>query len=275
MRYTTVAALLACLFWCASAEAAGPNRTTSPRRLFPTNAETEWAAGRFLQEDALASDSPSKSSKLAFLLSLAVPGLGEFYAGAKKRGAAFMAVEAFTWISYARWRSKGNDLKAEFRRFADQNWDETRYRQWQEYNRAHGSPYHETETLPCKEEDLDIAGCERVDTQQYYEMIGKYDQFVFGWSDVRDASFEVPNSQVQSGVREGYEDQRNESNKLLKRGSVVLGLAVLSRITSAIHASACTRSLNAEASPGRLSVGFSPMDARGRPAPAVALNARF
>ena len=65
---------------------------------------------------------------------------------------------------------------------------------------------------------------ERVDTQQYYEVIGKYDQFVYGWDDTKDLTLDTNNDQVQSTLRLDYEDQRNESNKLLKRASVVVGL---------------------------------------------------
>ena len=84
------------------------------------------AVKRWLQdEEPLQSD--RKSPKLAFAMSLVVPGLGELYAGEPKRAAVFLGIEALTWFNYLRWRSKGNDLKAEFRAFADQNWDETRY----------------------------------------------------------------------------------------------------------------------------------------------------
>ena len=73
-----------------------------------------------------------------------------------------------------------------------------------------GFAIHRTETLPCKRAQ---DGCHTVDTQQYYEMIGKYDQFVFGWSDVRDVGFETGNGDVESSRRIDYEDRRNESNK--------------------------------------------------------------
>ena len=188
-----------------------------------------------------------KSPKLAFAMSLVVPGLGELYAGEPKRAAVFFGIEALTWFNYLRWRSRGNDLKAEFRAFADSNWDENRYREWQKYNQSRGSPYIETETLPCKRAQ---DGCHNVDTQQYYEMIGKYDQFVFGWRDARDVGFETGNGDVVSGQRIDYENRRNDSNKLLKRASVIIGLTVVNRIASSIHAALRTRSLRFSVLPG-------------------------
>jgi hypothetical protein len=216
-----------------------------------------------------------KSPRVAFLMSLVVPGLGEIYTGAIKRAVGFMAVEAFTWISYAHWRSKGNDLKADFRQFADRYWDEGRYREWQAYNRSVGSPFKENETLPCKESDAGAGGCVKVDTQQYYEMIGKYDQFVFGWDDTRDDDFSTFNPNVRSALRVDYEDQRNESNKHLKRASIVIGLAVLNRVVSAFDASVHARSLGEGGSLRRFEVFFAPLDGMGRPAPSMTVKTQF
>ena len=204
------------------------------------------ANGDLWRQDEHPLPSGGKSPGLAFAMSLLVPGMGELYAGEPKRAAVFLGIEALTWFNYTRWRSKGNDLKADFRAFADRNWDESRYRAWQAYNRARGSPYIETETLPCKRA---LDGCHRVDTQQYYEMIGKYDQFVFGWRDVGDVSFETGNGDVDSSQRIDYEDRRNESNKLLKRASVIVGLAVVNRIASSIHAALRARSVQVSISP--------------------------
>ena len=207
--------------------------------------------------------SAEKSPKTAFLLSLLMPGLGEFYAGAKMRAAGFVGAEALTWIAYTSWRSKGNDIKAEFRAFADQNWNESRYRAWQAYNASQpeSQQYFETETLPSKSEDI----------QQYYELVGKYAQFVYGWSDVT-STFTTDNMAVQSSLRQQYETRRNDSNKYLKRASVITGLAVLNRIASAIHASAYTRSLQKQEEPS-IWLDITPTDMNGRSS--VELKARF
>jgi hypothetical protein len=218
---------------------------------------------RFLQQGS--AEAPAvRSGKVAALLSIALPGAGELYLGAPKRAAAFLSLEAITWLSYFRWRSKGNDLKADFRVYADQHWNEARYRAWQVYNASEGYPFNETETLPDRETG---------DTQQYYEMIGKYDQFVFGWDDVADVPFTVINDQVESPRRLDYEGQRNESNKFLKRASFVIGFSVLNRIGSAIHASVYARNQERDRRSVRLWVRLHPMDERG--APAATLGASF
>jgi len=206
-----------------------------------------------------------KSPKKAFFMSLLVPGWGEYYSGAKYRAAGFLGAEALTWLAWASWRSKGADLREEFRVFADQNWDEYRYRQWQAYNAAQPSKnqYIETETLPTKQEDI----------QQYYELVGKYAQFIYGWSDVSDQPLSVNNQSINSSIQQQYETMRNESNKHLKRASVVIGLTVVNHVISAIHASAYTRQQLPTES--RLRFGLAPFTPDGREGVSATLSASF
>lgn len=202
-----------------------------------------------------------KSPKTAFFLSLLVPGLGELYAGAKMRAVGFMGAEALIWTAYVSWQGKGNDIKAEFRGYADLHWQEARYSAWRDWNKIQPEPYHETHALPSKSGD----------TQQYYELIGKYHQFVYGWDDVT-ADFSTDNKNVPSSRRQDYETRRNDSNKYLKRASVVTGLAVLNHIASAIHASAYTRTLQKQTEPS-LWIDITPVDSYGRSM--VELKTRF
>ena len=234
MATKTAVALLSAMLCGSSVWATEP----TGRPLIPVTFSTANVR-RPLFEGNPPHETDSKSPSKAFLMSLAIPGMGELYTGAKKRAIGFLTAEAVTWITYARWRSRGNDLKTEFRTFADRLWDEGRYRQWQALNQAQGFPVLETHILPCKDSAPNPGACEKVDTQQYYEVIGKYDQFVYGWDDTRDLPLATNNEQIQSTLRLNYEGQRNESNKLLKRASVVVGLAVLGAAvwTSASHCS--------------------------------------
>ena len=129
------------------------------------------------------------------------------------------------------------------------------------WNNSQPEPYYETHALPSKS----------TDTQQYYELIGKYHQFVYGWDDVT-ADFSTDNKNVPSSRRLDYETRRNDSNKYLKRASVVTGLAVLNHIASAIHASAYTRTLQKKTGPS-LWIDITPVDSHGRSM--VELKTRF
>ena len=150
-----------------------------------------------------------KSSKRAFLLSALVPGLGEWYAGSKKRGLAFLGAEAALVGMWVAWKGKGNDIVEEFRAVADEYWDPEEYIAWRESTISKSSSI--THALPCSSEVRDDvhsgekrmegsatnrrAGecrfwrvCVPSQIQQYYELLGKYDQFVAGWEDLRRGS---------------------------------------------------------------------------------------
>ena len=80
-------------------------------------------------------------------------------------------------------------------------------------------------------------------------MIGKYDQFVAGWGDLLRVG--SPNKveptavdsveNFHSALRLSYEDQRNESNRYLKRASTITGLILINHVFSAIDAARVAR----------------------------------
>ena len=206
-----------------------------------------------------------KSSKRAFLLSALVPGLGEWYAGSKKRGLAFLGAEAALVGMWAAWKGKGNDVVEEFRAVADEHWDPEEYIAWRESTISNNSSI--THALPCSSEvremyipaiasglGADFGGCAASQIQQYYELIGKYDQFIAGWKEdlkrVRsDGSIGNPVGWTEvdsvenfhSERRLRYEDQRDESNRFLKRASTVSGVILINHVISAIDAARVAR----------------------------------
>ena len=211
-----------------------------------------------------------KSSKRAFLLSALMPGLGEWYVGSKKRGLAFFAAEAALVGLWATWKGKGNDLEEEFRAVADEHWDPEDYILWRESTISRNSSI--THALPCSSEVRDVyiparrewkdqqqtsglgsaafGGCAPSEIQQYYELIGKYDQYVAGWDDLRRGSStgnavaptevdSVENFHSERRLR--YEDQRDESNRFLKRASTISGVILINHVISAIDAARVAR----------------------------------
>ena len=73
----------------------------------------------FAAEDPSGSKSGSgyKSPAKAFILSLAVPGLGQYYYGSKIKPLVFLGVEVTSWVLYFKWNSEGDDITAEFEAF--------------------------------------------------------------------------------------------------------------------------------------------------------------
>lgn len=211
-----------------------------------------------------------KSSKRAFLLSALVPGLGEWYAGSPKRGLAFLGAEAALWGMWAAWKGKGNDLEEAFRAVADQYWDPEEYIAWRESTISNSSSI--THALPCSSQVREVyiparrewmntsqagglgsaafGGCAASQIQQYYELLGKYDQFVAGWEDLRRGDStgnpvewtEVDSVEnFHSERRLNYEDDRDESNRFLKRASTVSGIILINHVISAIDAARVAR----------------------------------
>ena len=205
-----------------------------------------------------------KSSKRSFLLSALVPGLGQWYAGSKKRGLVFLGAEAALVGMWVAWKGKGNDLEQEFRAVADEHWDPLNYLAWRGSEKSKESSI--THSLPCSSEVVDVyipamqqsgsadfGGCAPSEIQQYYELIGKYDQYVAGWDDLkrvrRDGSIgnaaaptevdSVENFHSERRLR--YEDQRDESNRFLKRASTISGVILINHVLSALDAARVAR----------------------------------
>jgi len=153
-----------------------------------------------------------KKPVLAAALSTAVPGAGEFYAGSWIKGAAFLAIEIAAWVGYKHYTDKGNRLRTEFRAYADDYWSEERWEERKDSNDP------ETHMLP------------ETKTQQYYEMIGKYNQFMKGWKDWE------PGGPNLTPRRDAYESMRHEHNDQLINASRCTMAALTNHLLSAMDA---------------------------------------
>jgi hypothetical protein len=188
----------------------------------PSSAEAGWlraAMTDFRMPSSTAVFAPAdpsglpKKPALAVLLSAAVPGAGEIYAGSWIKGAAFLGIEAALWFGYARYMDRGQDLEDEFHVYAETHWSETRWRS--KYN-PQTDPY--TDELPDTR------------TQQYYEMIGKYDQFMKGWDDWMEGGPDLTRN------RDHYETMRDDSNrKFIAASRCAMGV-IANRLVSALDA---------------------------------------
>lgn len=155
----------------------------------------------------------TKSPKKGLLFSALVPGAGQFYSGSWVKGLAFLGVEVGCWVGYKQYHDEGESIEDEFHLYADTHWSEERWRA----NLQPSDP--STHNLPPTK------------TQQYYEMIGKYDQFKRGWDDYTE------NGPDLTPHRDEYETMRDESNQNFIMASrlsmVVLANHVLSGLEAA------------------------------------------
>jgi hypothetical protein len=152
-----------------------------------------------------------KKPALGILLSAAIPGTGEFYSGSWIKGAIFLGIETGLWIGYMHYRDEGLELEDRFHDYADAHWHEE---DWI----LKGGDQDGTHTLP------------ETKTQQYYEMIGKYDQFKQGWDD-----WESTGS-AMTPHRDYYETLRDDSNQELIKASYCAMIVLANHVISAFDA---------------------------------------
>ncbi len=126
-------------------------------------------------QDIIKVNYQKKSAALAMALSAVIPGFGSIYADYSSwTGYVFPVIEACLWVGYAHYQNEGLNKESDYEDFANHN-----------YNRQ----YYQTAMTDLKNQDendiyddnhfrLDIGN-----TQHFYEDIGKYNKYVFGWTD--------------------------------------------------------------------------------------------
>ncbi|MEP7146118.1 MAG: hypothetical protein ABI792_03815 [bacterium] len=186
-----------------------------------------------------------KSPFLGAIFSGVLPGAGEFYAKSYIKSAIFFAVEAGLWIAYSRFQTKGNDQTDKYQQFANQNWDVYKYASWLKQQNFSGSDGID---LAADKEILrrQINICETQNfshqlppygEQQYYELIGKYQNFVTGWAD---ADLLVVNrnnyGSYKTAMFTNYSYDRQLANSYFDKGTTTLTVVILNHILSSADA---------------------------------------
>ncbi len=259
---------------------AGLTPTGSPS--FSATTETEGGAEEL---------NPGK----ALLLSAIIPGAGELYAGYKLRAALFFGIELAAWTGVIYFYNKGQDKDAEFRRFADDHFNEDDYREMEYFlaTNAQDTGFsglrEDWEQLDWEEKiyflpdsgfthDLPLPEDRERSwslKQQFYEMIGKYiHQFGFGWDDNfgDDDGLYTAYFDGRSPNSEYYMDMRHDSNQLLKTSTWGYNIVLLNHVASALHASFTVRMLKQRA---RAQVGFRQVEYNGRQVTVGGLDFRW
>jgi len=146
-----------------------------------------------------------KNPMLGGLLSLILPGAGEFYSEDYIKTAIFATIEAGAIFTAIHYNSKGDNQTNFFQGVGDREWSVVRYAQWLNAKNA-SSPELQITIDP----DASKPAWERVNwtqvnnaelgshklpvhgIQQYYELIGKYNEYNPGWDDYSGATIEDP-----------------------------------------------------------------------------------
>jgi hypothetical protein len=214
-----------------------------------------------------------KSPWLAGALSLAIPGTGEIYSNSYLKAGAFMAFEAASWLIAYTYNKKGDRQTGDFQNFADQHYSAWWYAKWTHdnvgalTNGAHSSGEYDgvfrdgTDSPSCNAPfacvnwielnrmERDISGVLSPPTgythqmpyfgeQQYYELIGKYDQFSRGWDDADLRALAQGDLPIKSNSQEfyAYAKMRAQANNYYDVASTWVSVVVINHVVSALDA---------------------------------------
>ncbi|HIA86443.1 MAG TPA: hypothetical protein EYO08_05120 [Candidatus Marinimicrobia bacterium] len=199
------------------------------------------------------------------LYSLVLPGAGQWYAGAKLKSLAFVGVEISSILLWSNLNQQGDDIKIDYEALADNHWI---LDQWLQNMYLIDSEYgisaigtHDLKILLAdgtiigsnEDEnengtpDWDELGDEEVldviRDRDFYENIGKYNQFVGGWDDITDSLWYDPKSVgdstewlVMTDNRDTYLDLRQDHNQYLQYAGYAVSAIMFNHVLSAIDA---------------------------------------
>ena len=199
-----------------------------------------------------------KSPGRAFLLSVIIPGAGEFYAGAKWRALIFASIEVSSWVMRSQYEKKGDRIERQYKRYADEHWDLGRWFRSGLTNESCGLEgshsiwvYYDGQEYMANDSlneyipgYLDLASeIQPVKTHEFYENIGKYDQFACGWDDFDST---LTDTVLMSPFRDKYLTDRYECNQALKMATNFVTAIMFNHLISAFDAIIAAKGYSSE-----------------------------
>ncbi len=210
-----------------------------------------------------------KKPLLAAAMSLVVPGGGEFYSGSYVKSAIFFSAEVAAIAVALTYNSQANSKTNQFEAYANAHWSAVRYAKWivnhgvNDYGPTSPAPTptdynaianHDFSTINAWESGSHSEGfthlLPKYGEQQYYELIGKYDQYKFGWdtypqdangvpvSDGNDYYGMVPQQMLN------YDADRGKANNYYYIAGIATGVVVVNHVLSALDAALSAASHN-------------------------------
>ena len=207
----------------------------------------------------VGADSGRRSPALPMLMSLVVPGAGEVYLG-HKRGFLQIALDAASWYGAIHNSNKGQDKKDEYYAYADEHWllgqldaaYDPAYLERQDANFNYSEVVGVGTDYPFRLDPeayppytgLGLWVSLEDDRREYYENLGKWDQFVFGWDDFEDPRDFLNTEEIDadnlrdprtSQNREVYRQMRRDSNDYYAKRDRFVYLSIAFRVFSVLQ----------------------------------------
>lgn len=191
-----------------------------------------------------------KSVGLGILFSALLPGAGEFYGEDYLRAAVFFGVELLAWGTYIYFEKKGDSKTDEYKAYAEQYWDVRTYARWLKENDFDESSQINPDEPNRSILEEQIRACERVNfshtlpvyqSQQYYELIGKYQNFQAGWKNLEHVPNNIPGSPYyyqtyHDPIFTNYANNRQQANDFYDYAKIGPISAIINHVLSAADA---------------------------------------
>ncbi len=192
-----------------------------------------------------------KSPFKAFLLSAVVPGAGQWYYGSRIKPPVFLAVEALAWGFHLKYHGDGEDATDVYEAFNRAHWSPDAYADYLEYVYGH----RDDDDITAQEVSHHLPDTE---TQQYFEMTGKYNQFAWGWDDATLGGL-VLTDRITAGNltaitsdattpssprRTTYEGLRHDANRKYDKATKMTIVVMANHLVSALEAYFMTAARN-------------------------------
>ena len=193
-----------------------------------------------------------RSPFLAALFSAIIPGTGELYAGSYVLAGVFAALEGAGWYFMSEQNRRGDEKTVEFEAYANRHWNVVKYAEWLNAN-AKNFPGGDKAVTIDIDPDVSRPPWERVNweqmhttemaipqfshrlppygDQQYYELIGKYNQYSYGWDDKQDGDYWNPSDRFLF-----YSGLRGDANSHYDTADMIVNLVILNHVLSAVDA---------------------------------------
>lgn len=194
-----------------------------------------------------------KSPFLAAVLSAVLPGAGEVYAGSYLLAGLFAALEGAGWYFNINENRLGDDKTGEYQIYANEHWSVVRYAKWLNANAKDFPGGENAVVIDIDENTPGLADWQRVNweqmhatemaipqfshrlppygDQQYYELIGKYNQYSYGWDDKTAGDYWNPSENFLF-----YSGMRGDANDHYNTADVLVNLLILNHVLSAVDA---------------------------------------
>lgn len=170
----------------------------------------------------------AKRPGLSFMSSAVLPGAGQYYNGSLKKAVGFLVAEIGLWWGYTTLQGNANDKVDEYKTFADDYWSYDNWIASGDTTGGHKIDRHPNTGGPVK-------------SDEYYENIGKYDQFNRGWTGT------ISRDDL-TAEREEYIKLQEDANNLSSLATTVVSTVMLNHIISAAEAVYTAKKLNDKAS---------------------------